>query len=93
MLVLTRKRDQSIVIGDNIEILVVEVGPNEVRLGISAPKELSVHRKEVYEAIRQENIAATLSKPPPEKPLHGLKRRLGRASPNPAKRQSPHFKS
>ena len=61
MLVLTRKRDQSIVIGDAIEIMVVDVGQHEVRLGISAPRQLSVHRKEVYDAIKQENIAARLS--------------------------------
>ena len=48
MLVLTRKRDESIIIGDNIEIMVVDISPNEVRIGISAPRALSVHRKEVY---------------------------------------------
>ena len=66
MLVLTRKRDQSIIIGDDIEIMVVDLGSNEVRIGISAPRQLSVHRKEVYEAIKAENIAAMQSKPPPE---------------------------
>ncbi len=62
MLVLTRKRDQSIIIGDNIEIMVVDIGQNEVRIGISAPRSLSVHRKEVYEAILRENIAAKLTR-------------------------------
>lgn len=66
MLVLTRKRDQSIIIGDDIEIMVVDLGSNEVRIGISAPRQLSVHRKEVYEAIMAENIAAMQSKAPPE---------------------------
>jgi carbon storage regulator len=61
MLVLTRKRDESIIIGDNIEIMVVDIGAHEVRIGINAPRELPVHRKEVYEAIMQENIAAKLS--------------------------------
>ncbi|MBN1592934.1 MAG: carbon storage regulator CsrA [Candidatus Coatesbacteria bacterium] len=61
MLVLTRKRDESIIIGDDIEIMVVDINANEVRIGISAPRELSVHRKEVYEAILRENIAAKLS--------------------------------
>lgn len=73
MLVLTRKRDQSIIIGDDIEIMVVDLGSNEVRIGISAPRQLSVHRKEVYEAIKAENIAAMQSKAPPELPLE-LKR-------------------
>lgn len=67
MLVLTRKRDESIIIGDNIEIMVVDIGQNEVRIGISAPRELSVHRKEVYEAILRENIAAKLTRKAPWK--------------------------
>lgn len=61
MLVLSRKRDESIIIGDSIEIMVVNIGQNEVRIGISAPRELSVHRKEVYEAILRENVAAKLT--------------------------------
>ncbi|HUT03060.1 MAG TPA: carbon storage regulator CsrA [bacterium] len=61
MLVLTRKRDESIIIGDTIEIMVVDIGQKEVRIGIRAPRELSVHRKEVYDAILRENIAAKLS--------------------------------
>ncbi|RLC44424.1 MAG: carbon storage regulator [Candidatus Coatesbacteria bacterium] len=65
MLVLTRKRDECIIIGDTIEIMVVDIGQNEVRIGIRAPRELSVHRKEVYEAILRENIAAKLSSKKP----------------------------
>ena len=61
MLVLSRKRDESIIIGDEIEITVVEVRGDVVKLGISAPKSISVYRKEVYEAIQQENIAASQS--------------------------------
>ncbi|MHC4636218.1 MAG: carbon storage regulator CsrA [Planctomycetota bacterium] len=49
MLVLTRKKDESIIIGDNIEITVTEVSGNRVRLGINAPKEIIVHRKEIYD--------------------------------------------
>ncbi len=67
MLVLTRKRDECIIIGDTIEIMVVDIGQKEVRIGIRAPRELSVHRKEVYEAILRENIAAKLSSPKPLK--------------------------
>ena len=58
MLVLTRKSEESIVIGDNIEIIVVEIKGDAVKLGINAPRHISVHRKEVYQAIQQENIAA-----------------------------------
>lgn len=53
MLVLTRRLNESIVIGDNISVLVVEVRGDRVRLGINAPKDVPVHRKEVYEAITE----------------------------------------
>ncbi|NLM27969.1 MAG: carbon storage regulator CsrA, partial [Clostridiaceae bacterium] len=49
MLVLSRKKGQSIMIGNDIEISIVEIQGEQVRLGISAPREVSVHRKEVYE--------------------------------------------
>lgn len=55
MLVLSRQRDETIIIGDNIEITVVDIRGDKVRLGVSAPKEISVHRLEVYKAIRREN--------------------------------------
>ena len=58
MLVLTRKPDQSIIIGSDIEITVLEVRGEQVRLGIRAPRTVTVHRKEVFEQIRQENIEA-----------------------------------
>ena len=58
MLVLSRQRDQSIIIGDNIVITVVDVRGDKVRLGIDAPKEITVHRQEVYEAIQRENLRA-----------------------------------
>jgi carbon storage regulator len=62
MLVLTRKVNQSIVIDDEIEVVVLEVRGEQVRLGVRAPKSIAVHRKEVYEQIRQENLnAATVS--------------------------------
>ena len=54
MLVLSRKKEESVYIGDNIRILIVEVRGDKVRLGIEAPKEMSVHRNEVYEAIQRE---------------------------------------
>ena len=59
MLVLSRQRDESIVIGDNIVITIVDVRGDKVRLGIEAPIEVSVHRREVYEAIQRENRRAT----------------------------------
>lgn len=52
MLVLTRSREQSIMINDDIEITVVEVCGRKVRLGITAPKSVPVHRREVYDAIK-----------------------------------------
>jgi carbon storage regulator len=54
MLVLSRQKDESIIIGDDIEITIVDVRGDKVRLGINAPREISVHRKEVYEAIQRE---------------------------------------
>jgi len=58
MLVLTRKKNQAIVINDNIEITVIDIQGDQVRIGISAPKNVSVHRKEVYLEIKQENMKA-----------------------------------
>ena len=62
MLVLSRQRDESIIIGDNVVITVVDVRGDKVKLGIEAPKEIPVHRREVYEAILRENRQATLLK-------------------------------
>jgi len=54
MLVLSRQKDESIIIGDDIEIVIVDVRGDKVRLGITAPRSISVHRREVYEAIQRE---------------------------------------
>lgn len=59
MLVLSRQRDESIIIGDNVVITVVDVRGDKVRLGIEAPVEIPVHRREVYEAIQRENRRAS----------------------------------
>lgn len=61
MLVLTRKRNESIVIGDDIKITIVEVKGDQVKLGITAPKEVSVHREEIYIEIQKENELAAKS--------------------------------
>ena len=63
MLVLSRKKNESIIIDDNIVITVVEVRGDKVRLGIQAPREVPIHRSEVYEAIQAER-AATKEEPP-----------------------------
>ncbi len=59
MLVLSRQRDESIMIGDNIVITIVDIRRDKVRLGIKAPTEITVHRQEVYEAIQRENLQAS----------------------------------
>jgi len=58
MLVLTRKKDQSIIINENIEITVLEVQGDQVRIGINAPRDISIHRKEVFVQISEENKKA-----------------------------------
>ncbi|HHW49103.1 MAG TPA: carbon storage regulator CsrA [Clostridiaceae bacterium] len=58
MLVLTRKKNQSIVINDNIEITLLDIQGDQVRIGINAPRSVSVHRKEVFEEIQAENRKA-----------------------------------
>jgi carbon storage regulator len=63
MLVLSRHRDESIIIGDDIVITVVDIRGDKVRLGIAAPIEISVHRQEVYEAIQRENRQASRLEP------------------------------
>ncbi len=56
MLVLTRKPGQSIVINDNIEVTILEVKGESVRIGIEAPKEVTIYRHEIYEEIKKENL-------------------------------------
>jgi carbon storage regulator len=58
MLVLSRRKDETIMIGDDVEITIVDIKGDTVRVGISAPRNVTVHRKEIYEAIQRENIAA-----------------------------------
>ena len=68
MLVLSRQRDETIMIGDDIEITIVDIRGEKVRLGINAPAHVPVHRKEVYEAIKREDQAAQAK----GQPSHGV---------------------
>lgn len=69
MLVLSRQRDESIIIGDNIVITVVDIRGDKVRLGIQAPTEIPVHRQEVYEAIQRENMRVSGGEPAANAPV------------------------
>lgn len=62
MLVLSRQKDESIMIGENVEITIVDVRGDKVRLGITAPKEIPVHRREVFDAIKREQNAKQADK-------------------------------
>ncbi len=63
MLVFTRKRNEAIVIGDGIEVRVLRVGKDGVRLGIAAPADVAVHRREIYDAVRAANQSAASTTP------------------------------
>ena len=63
MLVLSRHRDESIMIGDEIVVTIVDIRGDKVRLGIDAPQDIPVHRQEVYEAIQRENRKASKVQP------------------------------
>ena len=63
MLVLSRHRDESIMIGDDIVITIVDIRGDKVRLGIDAPQSIPVHRQEVYDAIQRENAQAADLRP------------------------------
>jgi len=67
VLVFTRKREERLMIGNDIEVVVLGIGRESVKLGIRAPRRIAVHRWEVYEAIRAQNLAASTSAAvPPE---------------------------
>ena len=77
MLVFTRRRNEAIIVADGIEIRVLRVSKDAVRLGVTAPGDVPVHRREVYDQIRQENFRAAaparvpIALPPPVKPSEG----------------------
>jgi carbon storage regulator len=89
MLVLSRQRDESIMIGDNVEITIVDVRGDKVRLGITAPREIPVHRREIYDTIQREKAAA-------EKAATGKAEKTSEAEPDavaqeqPEKQPQPH---
>jgi len=58
MLVLTRKKGQALMIGHDIELSIIDIQGDQVRIGINAPKNVTIHRKEIYEEIRKENLSA-----------------------------------
>ena len=62
MLILSRKINEKVVIGDDISVSIIEIRGEQVRLGIDAPKKVKVFRQEVYDAIKAENVAATAGK-------------------------------
>ena len=64
MLVVTRKKDEKLIIGNEIEIQVLRIGRDNVRLGIKAPAHISIYRQEIYEAIKNENVSAVTSQIP-----------------------------
>ena len=88
MLVLSRHRDESIIIGDDIVITVVDIRGDKVRLGIAAPIEISVHRQEVYEAIQRENRQASRLDPQDARQLEHLNPPIRRDVASPAVRGS-----
>lgn len=58
MLILSRKKDESLIIGENIKIKIIEFDENRVKIGIEAPKDVEIHRLEVFEKIQEENKSA-----------------------------------
>jgi len=82
MLVLSRQRDESIIIGDNIVVTIVDIRGDKVRLGIDAPTEIPVHRREVFEAIQRENQHASGIQP---NDVRGLESTTSVRSGNPRK--------
>jgi carbon storage regulator len=73
MLVVTRKKDEKLIIGNEIEIQVLRIGRDNVRLGIKAPSHISIYRYEIYEAIKAENVTAVQSQIPDKETLEAIK--------------------
>ena len=88
MLVLSRQRDQTIMIGDDIELTVVDIRGDKVRIGIKAPPRIAVHRKEIYDAIKRENEQAAQLNGPDFGSLPQSPRKTGHGGISPAARVS-----
>lgn len=84
MLVLSRKVNQSIMVGDNVRVVVVAVDRDQVKLGIEAPREIAVHRSEIYEEIQRSNRSAAAA----ETPAPAGAAVVGRAALQPRKKSS-----
>ena len=82
MLVVTRKRDERLIIGNEIEIQVLRIGRDNVRLGIKAPAHISIYRHEIYEAIKNQNVSAVESQIPEKAALEKIAESL-KAEPKP----------
>lgn len=82
MLVFTRRRHEAIMIGDGVEIRVLRVGRDGVRLGVTAPSQVAVHRREIYDQIRDENRIAARVVDDADVIAAGLRGRLTRAAPD-----------
>lgn len=78
MLVLARHLNESIMIGDEIEVIVVAVQGDQVKLGIRAPRSIAVHRKEIYEEIQRENLRAAQARGDAAAGADLLKKQLGK---------------
>lgn len=89
MLVLSRQRDESIMIGDTIVVTIVDIRGDKVRLGINAPAEVPVHRQEVYEAIQRENLRASRIEPGDTQDIGKLAGRGGQSRPGDQARRQP----
>ncbi len=75
MLVFTRRAGESLMIGDEIEVTILSVGAEQVKVGIAAPRRIPVHRREVYEAILEQNRLASQSQIPSSEVLSRLRTR------------------
>lgn len=80
MLVLARKINESIMIGDDIELVVIDIKGDQVKIGVKAPKKITVHRKEIFDEIRRENLSALNNRFKPES-LRDLSDFFGKGDP------------
>lgn len=77
MLVFTRKTGESLMIGDEIEVTILAVGRDQIKIGIEAPRQIPIHRREVYETITEQNLKASQSQIPSGDILSRLRRKGG----------------